>query len=51
MPANLVKSLRDEGAWKKAKKAVGKRYGRSDRHWATVMKVFAAIKAKMNRAR
>ena len=41
MPANLVKSLRDEGAWKKAKKAVGKRYGQSDRHWATVMKVLA----------
>jgi len=51
VPLNLVKTLGDEKAWRKAKAAVGRRYGRSDRHWATVMKVFAAIRKKMKRAK
>ena len=49
MPVNVVKTFRDEKAWKDAKAKLGNRYGDSDRHWATVMKIFKNVRAKMRR--
>jgi len=44
MPANLVKTAKDEARWEAAKKDVGSKGGKSDRHWKLVVGLFQKIK-------
>ena len=49
MPVNVVKTLRDEKAWAKAKASVGSKGGKGERHWKWVMGVFKKIRANMRK--
>jgi hypothetical protein len=51
MPINVVKTLADEKAWRKAKAAVGSKYAGTDRHWRLVMGAFKKIRANMTKAK
>lgn len=44
MPANVVKTKRDEKLWERAKKEVEETYGSTDDRWAIVMHIFQNMK-------
>jgi len=46
MPVNVVKTMTDERAWKRAKESVGSKAGDSDRHRRMVMAIFQKMRNK-----